>query len=138
MNKLAGKPQDIFRMFRHQLKDVLFIKSKYYYPDMKRVWNKQLRADAHHLAGSYFGKKTTDFLIIPLPHTVHIEKAEKQKALYFVMYLLASLNHLRTWCLKHGAKKTDVEITSLSPDIVIKIIKVAVTIEERLLKNETN
>jgi hypothetical protein len=122
----AGNPKEIFRLFRHKLG---FERSEFFMPDMKKKFPK---LDLHHLLGSYLGKKMTDFLLVPIPHTVHLEKVEKNKAIYFMLYILMAITYLRNWCVKNGARKKDVELPDLHPETVQKIINVAVDIETKL------
>ena len=53
--------------------------------------------DLHHIAGSTFGRKFTDALLIPLDHKFHLCYVEKEKAKYFCFYLRTAYSHFLEW-----------------------------------------
>jgi hypothetical protein len=50
--------------------------------------------DLHHILGSVHSKKFTDYLVVPIHHTHHLNVVESHKAIWFSKYLEVALGHL--------------------------------------------
>lgn len=88
--------KEIFTMFRRVFG---FEKSKEYL-----AWAKELfpNYDLHHILSSTFGKKFTDFLVIPLTHAEHLNIAEKHKADYCIKHYQTSVNLFLRYAKEKG------------------------------------
>lgn len=60
------------------------------------AWVKSLfpNMDIHHILGSTFSKKFTDYLVAPIEHEEHLTKAEYNKAEYCTKYFNISVRLL--------------------------------------------
>lgn len=77
-----------YRSFRFALS---FYKSKRYLLNRK---TKYADKDLHHILGSYSGRKTTDYLIVPLEHNFHLDKVHKNLPRYFRLFIAPAILQL--------------------------------------------
>lgn len=82
---------DIEILFYHFRDEIPNYKSKQFLEWFK---NKYPNLDGHHLLGSPFGKKSTDYLLAPIEHFEHTEIAHKNLVKYFEKYLATSIRIL--------------------------------------------
>ena len=68
-----------------------FQKSKRYLNWMK---SRYPYVDLHHILGSVHSKKFTDYLVIPIHHTHHLNVVEPHKGFWFSQYFEQSMQHL--------------------------------------------
>jgi len=110
-----------FTRYRYQLG---YEKSKRYMKWMKRKFP---RLDLHHILGSFSGKKMTDFLLVPLNHSYHINTVEKEKGKHFLEHLDLAIKYLKQYIkeeLKQNLPKR--QENGFEPEIVQKLIDIAV------------
>lgn len=80
-----------FIKYRHFLG---FQRSPHYLKYMKKKFP---ALDLHHILGSSLGKKYTDYLIIPIEHSFHINTVTGNEGKYFYAFLNSSINHLKQY-----------------------------------------
>lgn len=90
---------------------------------VKWMRNKFPGKDLHHIAGSTFGRKFTDALMVPLDHEFHLSYVEKEKAKYFCLYLRTAFSYFLEWAKEElGEDLMSTMDGDLFPELVKKII----------------
>lgn len=95
------------------------------------AWVKSLfpNYDLHHILGSTTGKKFTDYLVIPLSHEEHLNKAENYKADYCIKHYNFAVGILLRYAKEKSIVedgffvKNDSDLDLLSPEEVKNLIK---------------
>lgn len=52
------------------------------------------KKDLHHIMGSYTGRKTTDYLIVPVEHSFHLGKVHNNLPHYFRLFIAPAILQL--------------------------------------------
>jgi len=82
---------DIEILFYHFREQIPAHKSKKFLEWFKEQYP---HLDGHHILGSPFGQKSTDYLLAPIEHFEHIEKAHKNLEAYFETHLVTAVKIL--------------------------------------------
>jgi len=121
---ITKEEKQIFKRYRAQLG---FQKFPRY---VKWMHKKFPGKDLHHIAGSTFGRKFTDALLIPLDHKFHLCYVEKEKAKYFSLYLRTAFSYFLEYAKdEFNEDLTDTLKGDLFPELVKKLIEVVYDLE---------
>lgn len=76
--------------------------------------------DIHHILGSYFGKKMTDLLCVPIRHKYHIETVTGNEGKFFLTYLPTALKHLTQYAKE--CLNLQISYNNIEPETVKQLI----------------
>lgn len=84
-------------------------------------WLKEQRPneDIHHLLSSTFGKKFSDYIVVPLDHQFHITKVTANEAKYFDLLVDQSCMWLKLYAKFLGIKTLDIKN---EPESILELI----------------
>jgi hypothetical protein len=106
-----------------------FQKSKKYLAYMKSCYPDK---DLHHILGSVFNKKFTDYLVVPVDHDFHLNKVEPNKAYWFSQYLkwaVRSLVHYARQILGFSTAEIVKLLPNYEPENIKKFIEAVYELE---------
>jgi hypothetical protein len=80
---------------------------------------KRPNEDIHHLLASTFGKKFSDYIVVPLDHTFHVTKVTANEAKHFDSLIDQSCNWLKLYACTLKIKTRGIKN---DPESILKLI----------------
>jgi hypothetical protein len=80
---------------------------------------KRPNQDVHHLLSSTFGKKFSDYIVVPLEHQFHITKVTANEAKYFPLLIDQACGWLKLYAESIGIKTKGLKN---EPQIILDLI----------------